>query len=72
MKSLCKPSTIIYTNKTVKEILGIQDKLLKKYRDNGLLSFYKVGDKYWYTNDDIQQFLSKHYCPAFATQVNLT
>lgn len=61
------PSTTIYTNKTIKEVLGIQDKLLKKYRDNGLLSFHQVGDKFWYTTDDIQQFLSKNYYPVFAT-----
>ena len=67
MRSLCQSSTVIYTNKTIKEVLGIQDKLLKKYRDDGLLSFHQVGDKFWYTHDDVQQFLSKHYYPAFAT-----
>lgn len=29
MRSLCQSSTVIYTNKTIKEVLGIQDKLLK-------------------------------------------
>ena len=67
MRSLCQSSTVIYTNKTIKEVLGVQDKLLKKYRDDGLLSFHQVGDKFWYTYDDVQQFLSKHYYPAFAT-----
>lgn len=67
MRSLCQSSTVIYTNKTIKEVLGIQDKFLKKYRDDGLLSFHQVGDKFWYTNDDVQHFLSKHYYPAFAT-----
>lgn len=67
MRSLCQSSTVIYTNKTIKEVLGIQDKLLKKYRDDGLLSFHQVGDKFWYTYDDVLQFLSKHYYPAFAT-----
>ena len=67
MRSFCQSSTVIYTNKTIKEVLGIQDKLLKKYRDDGLLSFHQVGDKFWYSYDDVQQFLSKHYYPAFAT-----
>ena len=67
MRSLYQSPTIIYTNKTIKEVLGIQDKLLKKYRDDGLLSFHQVGDKFWYTYDDVQQFLSKHSYPAFAT-----
>lgn len=67
MRALGQSSTVIYTNKTIKEVLGVQDKLLKKYRDDGLLSFHQVGDKFWYTYDDVQQFLSKHYYPAFAT-----
>ena len=67
MRALGQSSTVIYTNKTIKEALGVQDKLLKKYRDDGLLSFHQVGDKFWYTYDDVQQFLSKHYYPAFAT-----
>ncbi len=55
----------IYTNKEVKELLGVQDKLLKKYRDNGLLSYRQVGDKYWYTQADIDQFLASNYFAAF-------
>ncbi len=48
------------SNKEVKDILNIQDRLLKKYRDDGLLGYSQVGDKYWYTQDDIDNFLS--YC----------
>jgi len=48
------------SNKEVKEILNIQDRLLKKYRDDGMLGYSQVGDKYWYTQDDIDNFLS--YC----------
>ncbi len=45
-------------NKEVKEILNIQDRLLKKYRDDGLLGYSQVGDKYWYTQSDIDNFLT--------------
>lgn len=55
----------IYNNTEVKEILGIQDKLLKKYRDNGLLAYRQVGDKYWYTQSDIDQFLESNYFAAY-------
>ena len=48
------------SNKEVKAILNIQDRLLKKYRDDGMLGYSQVGDKYWYTQDDIDNFLS--YC----------
>ena len=56
----------IYTNNEVKELLGIQDRLLKKYRDNGLLAYRQVGDKYWYTQSDIDQFLESNYFAAYS------
>ena len=59
------PTKRIYTNNEVKDLLGIQDKLLKKYRDNGLLAYSQVGDKYWYTQSDIDQFLENNYFAAY-------
>ena len=59
------PLNKIYTNSEIKELLGIQDKLLKKYRDNGLLAYSQVGDKYWYTQSDIDQFLESNYFAAY-------
>jgi len=59
------PQKQLYTNKEVMELLGIKDKLLKKYRDDGLLSYRQVGDKFWYTQKDIDQFLSSNYYAAY-------
>ena len=59
------PSNQVYTNKEVKEILGVQDKLLKKYRDKGWLAYRQLGDKYWYTQADIDQFLASNYFAAY-------
>ena len=59
------PQKQLYTNKEVMELLGIKDKLIKKYRDEGLLSFRQVGDKFWYTQKDIDQFLSNNYNAAY-------
>lgn len=56
----------IFTNKSIKELLGIQDKLLKKYRDDGLLPYRQIGDKYWYTREDIEVLLSNSYNEAYA------
>ena len=54
----------IYNNKEIMELLGIKDKYLKKLRDNGYLSFSREGDKYWYTQKDVDCFLhSFHYEP---------
>ena len=39
------------------ELLGVKDKYLKKLRDNGYLGFSREGDKYWYTQKDVDCFL---------------
>ena len=59
----CKP---IYNNKDMKAILGVSDKLLMKYRDEGLLSFSKVGDKFWYTQRDLEEFIAHNAQVAYA------
>ncbi|MCM1220916.1 MAG: hypothetical protein NC548_41165 [Lachnospiraceae bacterium] len=56
LRELVSPSKIL-NNKEVKEILGIQDKLLKKYRDDGVLGYHQLGDKYWYTWRDIDNLM---------------
>ena len=65
---LCKikavPTNRIYKNDEIKELLGVKDKLLKKYRDEGKLAYSQVGDKYWYTQSDIDQFLKSNYYAA--------
>lgn len=49
----------LYTNKEIRNILGVEERLVKKYRDDGLLTFRRVGDKYWYKGVDILKFLDK-------------
>lgn len=56
----------IYTNHEIRELLGVQDKLIRKYRDDGKLAFHKEGDKFWYIQEDIDQFLSHNYNEAYA------
>ena len=54
----------IYNNKEIMELLGVKDKYIKKLRDNGYLGFSREGDKYWYTQKDVDCFLrSFHYEP---------
>lgn len=47
----------VYTDKDMMELLQIDRKTLKKYRDEGLLSFSHPFDKYYYSKDDVQNFL---------------
>ncbi len=54
----------IYDNNTLMELLGITEEDLKHLRDNDLLGYSRYGDKYWYTQADVDRFLSRcHYTP---------
>ena len=43
-----------------------EDKYLKKLRDNGYLGYSREGDKYWYTQEDVDRFLRRFHYEAFA------
>lgn len=61
----------IYDNSYIKQLLHIQDKYLKKLRDDGYLAYSREGDKYWYRGRDIIAMLD-HYCiEAFSTKKDL-
>ena len=62
----------VYDNSYVKQLLHIQDKYLKKLRDDGYLAYSREGDKYWYRGRDIITLLDKFYFPAFATKKELS
>ena len=38
----------------------------KKLRDNGYLGYSREGDKYWYTQEDVDRFLRRFHYEAFA------
>lgn len=56
----------IYTNKELMKILGVDSRYLKNLRDNGYLSYSRHGDKYWYTQTDVDTFLRRFKYEAFA------
>ncbi len=56
----------IYTNKELMKILGVESRYLKNLRDNGYLSYSRHGDKYWYTQTDVDAFLRRFKYEAFA------
>lgn len=57
----------IYDNKAMMELLQIKYKYLKKLRDDGHLAYSRVGDKYWYTQEDVDRFLKKFHYSDFAS-----
>ena len=56
----------VYNNREINSVLGVNENLLRRYRYDGKLSYTKIGDKYWYTQDDIDEFMAKHHRKAFA------
>jgi hypothetical protein len=51
----------LYTNKEMMKMLDCNDKTLRKYRNDGYLSYVRVGDKIYYTVDDICQFIKNNH-----------
>lgn len=64
-ETLLKKKTAVFTNAEMKKILGVGDKLLKKYRDDGLLSYSQVRDKFFYSDKDLAEFLQKNHRNSF-------
>ena len=61
----CTTRNKIYSNSEVMALLGVKDKLIKKYRDDGLSAYTQVGDKFWYTQNDVDKFLARNYYAAY-------
>lgn len=62
-----QPRFRVYSNAEIKELLNIKDRYLKKLRDNGFLGYSREGDKYWYTQEDVDRFLRRFHFRDFAT-----
>lgn len=65
------PQNHLYDNKALMAKLGIKEKYLKKLRDNGYLGYSRQGDKYWYTQEDVDRFLRNFHYEAFAASDEL-
>ena len=66
LERISAPSELVIYNNEINSVLGVEEKLLRRYRYDGKLSYTKVGDKYWYTQNDIDEFMVKHDRKAFA------
>ena len=69
LKNSYMPQPQYYTNKELCELLGVEERLIRKYREQGLLAYSKVGDKYWYSQQDVLNFLEKTRHPAFVKTI---
>lgn len=59
-QTLICSSKPIYTSKDLMVILNVKDSTLRGYRDNCLLEYSKCGDKIWYTEDNLMDFINRH------------
>jgi hypothetical protein len=64
--SIVRNPTELYSNKQVMDLLHADDKLIRKYREQGLIGYHQVGKKYWYSQGDIEIFLKNNHYQAFA------
>ena len=62
---LVKFDKVFYTNKEMIKMLDCTEKTLRKYRNDGYLGYSKVGDKYYYTADDICLFLKNTHIDPY-------
>ena len=53
-------------NQSLMKLLNVSGAYLRKLRDNGYLGFSRHGDKYWYTQEDVDRFIRRFHYEAFA------
>ncbi len=60
-----KSPKMIYTSSEVMKMLDVCPNTLKYYRDNGMLGYSRVGDKCFYTTEDLLEFMGRNHHVAF-------
>ena len=64
-----RPEHIILNNKDIAELLKVSSKTVQKWRDNGLISYSKVGREIFYKLSDVLEFLDDHKIEKVSTQI---
>jgi hypothetical protein len=59
------PKEVIYDSADVMKVLNISKSTLQRMRDEGLIGFSQVQNKFYYRQSDINEMLDKHYRPPF-------
>ena len=58
------PNHIIFSNKELAKYLGVCCKTLQKWRDQGIISYSKIGRELFYTMKNVQKMLDDHRFPS--------
>lgn len=52
-------------NAQASEFLGVTSRTLQKYRDEGIISYSKIGSLIYYKQSDLDNHLKSHYHSGF-------
>lgn len=52
---------LIYSNDAVLNMLGVSGKTLQRYRNEGLIGYSQIKDKYFYSYNDLTKFMASHH-----------
>lgn len=58
----------VYTVEKLANLLGVSVRTIRRYREDGYLSYTKVGDKYYFSDDDVREFLMNNHFESFKKQ----
>lgn len=61
---IVKPEDDLWDNSDITRRWGISERTLADYRKKGLISYVQVHGKIWYTKNDRDDFLARHYVPS--------
>ena len=56
---------VFYTNKEMMKMLDCTEKTLRRYRNDGYIGYSRVGDKFYYTAEDIYMFLKNSHIDSY-------
>ena len=65
LAKLAKVTLKFYNNESIMALLGVSERTLRKYREEGYLPYTKIGDKFFYSDEDIRRFLLSNHYDAF-------
>ncbi len=63
--SVDQQKKVVYTNKEMMGLLDASSATLKKWRDLGFLSYSVVGSSYFYSHQDVDDFLRNNHYEAY-------
>jgi len=63
--SVDQQNKVVYTNKEMMGLLDASSATLKKWRDQGFLSYSLVGSSYFYSQQDVDDFLKNNHYEAY-------